>query len=47
MQNQFNRGRNDYGGKKASLHNFVETLPKGYDTFNGELGDKLAVEELQ
>jgi len=25
----------------------VETLPKGYDTFNGELGDKLAVEELQ
>lgn len=33
--------------KKASLHSFVETLPKGYDTPIGELGDTLSEGEKQ
>jgi ATP-binding cassette subfamily C protein len=33
--------------KKASLHDFVMTLPKGYDTELGELGDTLSSGEKQ
>ncbi len=33
--------------KKASLHAFVESLPNGYDTDVGELGDKLSGGERQ
>lgn len=33
--------------KKASLHQFIETLPNGYNTQIGELGDKLSAGEKQ
>lgn len=33
--------------KKASIHNFIESLPKGYDTNVGELGDSLSSGEKQ
>ena len=33
--------------KKASLHDFVMTLPNGYDTNVGELGDTLSGGEKQ
>ncbi|MBQ7957526.1 MAG: ABC transporter ATP-binding protein [Clostridia bacterium] len=33
--------------KKASLHNFIESLPNGYDTDVGELGDTLSGGEKQ
>ncbi len=33
--------------EKASLHSFVATLPKGYDTLIGELGDTLSGGEKQ
>ncbi|MEG0855967.1 MAG: ABC transporter ATP-binding protein [Terrisporobacter sp.] len=33
--------------KKASIHNFIETLPKGYDTNSGELGGNFSSGEKQ
>lgn len=33
--------------KKASIHDFIMTLPKGYDTMVGELGDSLSGGECQ
>lgn len=33
--------------KKASIHNFIETLPRGYDTLVGELGGNLSSGEKQ
>ena len=33
--------------KKASIHDFIMTLPKGYDTNVGELGDLLSDGEKQ
>lgn len=33
--------------KKASIHEFIETLPEGYDTPVGELGDSLSGGERQ
>ena len=33
--------------KKASIHDFIQTLPKGYDTLVEELGDSLSGGEKQ
>ena len=33
--------------KKAQIHEFVESLPKGYDTFIGEQGQRLSGGERQ
>ena len=33
--------------KKASIHEFIESLPDGYDTLAGELGDRFSAGERQ
>lgn len=45
----YNASRKDVeeAAKKASIHNFIMTLPKGYDTNVGELGDLLSDGEKQ
>ena len=37
----------EIAAKKASIHDFIMTLPKGYDTNVGELGDLLSDGEKQ
>ncbi len=41
------RGEIEEAAKKASLHEFIMSLPKGYDTSVGELGDTLSGGEKQ
>lgn len=41
------RGEIMEAAKKASVHTFIESLPKGYDTLVGELGDSLSGGERQ
>ena len=36
-----------HAAKKASIHDFIQTLPKGYDTLVEELGDSLSGGERQ
>ena len=36
-----------HAAKKASIHDFIQTLPKGYDTLVEELGDSLSGGEKQ
>ena len=43
----FTRAQIEQAGKKASLHDFIENLPKGYDTKTGELGNALSGGEKQ
>ena len=35
------------GGEKAAIHEFIESLPNGYDTKLSELGDSLSGGERQ
>lgn len=41
------RAEIEAAAKKASIHQFIETLPEGYDTCVGELGDSLSGGERQ
>lgn len=41
------RSEIEEAAKKASLHEFIMSLPNGYDTMVGELGDTLSVGEKQ
>lgn len=43
----FSREQIEVAAKKASLHDFIESLPKGYDTKTGELGSSLSGGEKQ
>lgn len=42
-----NRSQIIAAAKKASLHEFIQSLPDGYDTNVGELGDNLSDGERQ
>ncbi|MEG2290957.1 MAG: ABC transporter ATP-binding protein [Clostridium sp.] len=54
IENNLKIGKNNatreeviYACKKASIHDFIETLPKGYETNVGEIGSNLSSGEKQ